>query len=111
MFWGATQTHFSPSRQPTAKMSLKRAQNIFMPANINSIAINITLEGIEKIKNTERNVNRRLNNDVSIYQLNGFCFPLNENAQQLTRNYAEILPFEFSKIIDEMNGDFDKAYL
>ena len=31
-------------------LSLRRAQNIFMPKNINSIAINITLEGIEKIK-------------------------------------------------------------
>ena len=31
-------------------MSLRRAQNIFMPKNINSITINITLEGIEKIK-------------------------------------------------------------
>jgi len=33
-----------------AKMSLRRAQNIFMPKNKNSITINITLEGIEKIK-------------------------------------------------------------
>ena len=31
------------------KMSLRRAQNIFMPKNINSITINITLEGIAKI--------------------------------------------------------------
>ena len=31
-------------------MSLRRAQNIFRPKNINSITINITLEGIEKIK-------------------------------------------------------------
>ena len=31
-------------------MSLRRAQNIFMPKNINSITINITLEGIERIK-------------------------------------------------------------
>ena len=31
-------------------MSLRRAQNIFMPKNINSITINIFLEGIEKIK-------------------------------------------------------------
>ena len=38
-------------------MSLRRAQNIFMPKNINSITINITLEGIEKIK-TEKNDNR-----------------------------------------------------
>ena len=31
-------------------MSLRRAQNIFMPKNINSITIIITLEGIEKRK-------------------------------------------------------------
>ena len=31
-------------------MSLRRAQNIFMPKNINSITINIFLEGIEKIE-------------------------------------------------------------
>ena len=49
---GPTQTR--PSRWARAKMSLRRAQNIFMPKNINSITINITLEGIEKIK-TEKN--------------------------------------------------------
>ena len=39
------------------KMSLRRAQNTFMPKNINSITIIITLEGIEKIK-TEKNENK-----------------------------------------------------
>ena len=38
-------------------MSLRRAQNIFMPKNINSITIIIVLEGIEKIK-TEKNDNK-----------------------------------------------------
>ena len=33
-----------------AIMSLRRAQNLFMPKNINSITIIITLEGIEKKK-------------------------------------------------------------
>ena len=42
-----------------AKMSLNRAQNIFMPKNINSITINITLEGIEKVK-TEKDDNKTL---------------------------------------------------
>ena len=54
---GPTRTHFSPSLAARAKMSLRRAQNIFIPKNINSITINITLEGIEKIK-TEKNDNR-----------------------------------------------------
>ena len=35
------------------KMSLSRAQNIFIPKNINTIAITITLDGISEI-NTEQ---------------------------------------------------------
>ena len=42
-----------------AKMSLRSAQNIFMPKNINSITINMILEGTEKIK-TEKNDNKTL---------------------------------------------------
>ena len=42
-----------------SKMSLRRAQNIFMLKNINSITINITLEGTEK-KKTEKNDNKTL---------------------------------------------------
>ena len=41
--------HFNPRLTALAKMSLSRAQNIFMPKNINSITIIITLEGIEEI--------------------------------------------------------------
>ena len=36
---GPSQAHFSPRLAARAKMSLSRAQNIFMPANINSIVI------------------------------------------------------------------------
>ena len=51
MFWARLDSFLR------AKMSLRRAQNIFMPKNINSITIIITLEGIEKIK-TEKNDNK-----------------------------------------------------
>ena len=51
---GPTQIHFSPRLAARAKMSLRRAQNIFMPKNINSITINITLEGTEKIKTKKK---------------------------------------------------------
>ena len=51
---GPSQTHFSPRLAARDKMSLSRAQNIFMPANINSITIIITLEGIEKIKTEKK---------------------------------------------------------
>ena len=36
---GPSQTYFSPRLAARAKMSLSRAQNIFMPKNINSIVI------------------------------------------------------------------------
>ena len=36
---GPCQVHFSPRLAARAKMSLSRAQNIFMPKNINSIVI------------------------------------------------------------------------
>ena len=69
-------------------MSLRGAQNIFMSKNINSVTINITLEGIEKIKTEKNNLQQNsLNNNPSIYKLNGFYLPLNENTQQLARNY------------------------
>ena len=40
---GPSQAHFSPRLAARAKMSLSRAQNIFMPANINSIVIKINM--------------------------------------------------------------------
>ena len=36
---GPSETHFSPRLAARAKMSLSRAQNIFIPKNINSIVI------------------------------------------------------------------------
>jgi len=37
-------------------------------------------------------------------------FSLNENTQKLAKNY-KILPFEFSKLVENMKGQFDKGYL
>ena len=79
-------------------MSPRRAQNIFMPKNINSITGNIALEGTGKIKTEKKGRQNSLNNHASIYKLNGFYFSLNKNAQKLAR-YYEILLFEFSKIM------------
>ena len=41
-------------RTDVVKPDAKRARNIFMPKNINSITIIITLEGIEKIKTEKK---------------------------------------------------------
>ena len=78
--------------------------------NINSITINITLEGIEKIKSEKKTQQNSLNNNTNIFKLNGFYFSLNENTQQLARNY-EILPLQFPKIMEDMKGKFDNANL
>ena len=54
MFWALLKFFFSPSRRVGVKMILRRAENIFIPQNINLITIIIilivALEGIDKIK-------------------------------------------------------------
>ena len=45
IFWALLRAHFNPRLTARAKMSLSRAQNINMPANINSIVLlNVPLE-------------------------------------------------------------------
>ena len=39
IFWALLRPHFNPRPTARAKMSLCRAQNMFMPANINSIVL------------------------------------------------------------------------
>ena len=39
IFWALLRAHFNPRLTARAKMSLNRAQNIFMSANINSIVL------------------------------------------------------------------------
>ena len=39
IFWALLRAHFNPRLTARAKMSLSQAQNIFMPANINSIVL------------------------------------------------------------------------
>ena len=53
MFWARLKPTLARPVRRGLKWALRRAQNIFMPKNINSITIIITLEGIEKI-NTEK---------------------------------------------------------
>ena len=53
MFWARLRLILDRAVRRGLKRTLRRAQNISMPKNINSITIIITLEGIEKI-NTEK---------------------------------------------------------
>ena len=39
IFWTLLEAHFNPRLTARAKMSLSRAQNIFMPVNMNSTVL------------------------------------------------------------------------
>jgi len=52
-------------------------------------------------KKTEKVTTKQFDQSRAIYKLNGFYFPSTENTQKLARNY-KILPFEFSKIVENM---------
>ena len=43
IFWVLLRAHFNPRLTARAKMSLSRAQNIFMPATINSTVLLLNL--------------------------------------------------------------------
>ena len=58
MFWARLRLILARADKRGLKSALRRAQNIFMPKNINSITIIITLEGIERI-NTEKMTTKR----------------------------------------------------
>ena len=49
IFWALLRAHFNPRLTARAKMSLSRAQNIFMPANINSIVLLYGIKSTEKM--------------------------------------------------------------
>ena len=59
LFWAQLRLILARAVRRGLKWALRRAQNIFMPKNINSVTIIITLEGIERI-NTEKNDNKML---------------------------------------------------
>ena len=50
MFWARLRHTLAQAAEQGLKWALRRVQNIFMPKNIKSIAVIITFESIEKIK-------------------------------------------------------------
>ena len=46
IFWALLRAHFNPHLMSRAKMSLSKAQNMFMPAKINSIVL---LLGVRRV--------------------------------------------------------------
>ena len=67
-------------------MSLRRAQTMFMPKNINSITIIITLEGIKKKKLKKITAKQFEQSRENIYKLNGFYFP----SMKIHKSWLEI---------------------
>ena len=70
------------------------AQNIFMPKNINSVAINITLEGIEKIKTEKKTENKTIWTIMRAFTC-WMSFITDENQytihqMKLSKNYNEL---------------------
>ena len=53
---GPTWTYLARPVRRGLKRALRRAQNIFMPKNINCTAIVITLEGTEKVKTEKKGI-------------------------------------------------------
>ena len=56
IFWTLLRAHFNPRLKARAKMSLSRAQNIFMPANINSFVLLVS-KWSDQQGNHERDIN------------------------------------------------------
>ena len=54
MFWAPLRLILDRAVRAGLKSALRRAQNIFMPKNINCITIIIASEGIEKIKTEKK---------------------------------------------------------
>ena len=92
MFWALLRAHFNPRLTARAKMSLSRAQNIFMHANINSIVL---FEG--NIKEFETyllgwNLNEVYGlSSTKTTQKSESCPSLHNVTQQLKNNLEEIL--------------------
>ena len=62
IFWVLLRAHFNPRLKARAKMSLSRAQNIFMPANINSTVVipQLAVSYISKLSQAVVHIHRSL---------------------------------------------------
>ena len=63
MFLALLRAHFNP-RYARAKMILSRAKNIFMPANVNSIVIFLTIRSSRNAKNRQTNLHIDFNDFI-----------------------------------------------
>ena len=68
LFWTLLKPHFNPCLKTRAKMSLRRAQTTFMPANINSIVLLFYLQRKRKSLDTEIGITQTLSIEISSVQ-------------------------------------------
>ena len=80
MFWARLRLILARAVRRGLKWALRRAQNIFVPANLNSVTIIITLEGIERI-NTEKMTTKRSEE----YFFNQRCKETSTNFEMASR--------------------------
>ena len=80
MFWARLRLILARAVRRGLKWALRRAQNIFMPKNINSITIIITLEGIERIDTEKMTTKLSEQSRTQVFTSLMDLFSLNENT-------------------------------
>ena len=80
MFWARLRLILARAVRRGLKWALRRAQNIFMPKNINSITIIITLEGIERINTEKMTTKLSEQSRTQVFTSLMDLFSLNENT-------------------------------
>ena len=80
MFWARLRLILARAVRRGLKWALRRAQNIFMPKNINSITIINTLEGIERINTEKMTTKLSEQSRTQVFTSLMDLFSLNENT-------------------------------
>lgn len=85
------------------------AQNIFMPKNVNCINIIITLEGVEKIQETEK---KKKNDNKPVGSITRACEQIGpRNARQSDDNKQREMKEQHSGIVEGLHSYFSSAIL
>ena len=80
MLWARLRLILARAVRRGLKWALRRALNIFIPKNINSITITITLEGIERINTEKMTTKLSEQSRTQVFTSLMDLFSLNENT-------------------------------
>ena len=106
MFWARLRLILAGAVRRGLKWALRRAQNIFMPKNINTIAIIITLDGIEEI-NTEKMTTKHSEE----YFFHQRCEKTSTNCKMASRFWLAIWFLYCWWIVPWLNKDKKTSYI